>query len=154
MNWFSKGYRDSFFELKRKRRRDLFNLLFVWFLVPLLLVACLVFVCRSYERAMIEDLESMQLEKLRLQAEQEDLKQEISDLSSRKRIYRYATEKLRMKYPGPDDIVLVVFEEPADSPEGRPPREEGGRPTDYAMDRNGEGSLINVLTQFFALYVF
>lgn len=94
----------------------------------------------------------MQLEKLELESRHEELTRSIADLSSRKRIYRYATEKLGMKYPESDDIVLVVDER--DAPVTT--RSDGGH--DVAEGRNGReraaASLTNVITHFFALYVF
>ncbi len=154
MNWFAKGYKESLYQLRKKRRRDFFTALFVWFLVPLLFVASLVFICRSYERSIIDNLKTMQVEKLRLQSEQEVLKQSISDLSSRKRISDYAREELGMKYPESDEIVLVMFEESPQSPEKEPSKSTDNEMTRYSRERGEERSLINVLTHFFALYVF
>ncbi len=153
MNWFSKGYKETLEQLRRKRRRDLFTFIFVWFLTPLLAVSILVFTCRSYESSMIWNLEAMQLEKVRLQAERQDLSREIADLSSRKRIYNYATEQLGMKYPEQDEMILVVFDGSAASTVEEN-IEEDGEIASFTGERVQNRSSINILTHFLALYVF
>lgn len=98
-------------------------------------------------------LEVMQLEKVELQGEHEDLTRIIADLSSRKRICDYATKKLGMRYPEQDEIVLVVF----DGDDGSVTEGEVGNDgaTVSSTREMGRGrSSINVLTHFFALYVF
>jgi len=153
MNWFSRGYKESLSRLKKKRRRDLFTYLFVWVLAPLLLVFCMIYTCRSHRRSMIQRLEAMQVEKLQLQSEKQELTREIAELSSRKRIFRYATEEMKMKYPDPDEIVLVIFDEEGHSGEWAE-REEPPRVAGASRERSSDRSLINVMTHFFALYVF
>ncbi len=153
MNWFSRGYEEYLRRLKRKRRRDLFTYLFVWVLAPLLLVFCMVSTCRSHRRSMIHRLEVMQQEKLQLYGEKQELTRALAELSSRKRIYHYATEKLGMKYPEQDEIILVVFDEEKGSDE-HADRDQLAGMTGNSRDRSSDSSLINVMTHFFALYVF
>jgi len=153
MNWFSKGYIETLEQLRKRKRRDLFTFLFVRFLTPLLAVSILVFTCRSYKRAMIRNLEAMQLEKVRLQGEHEELTRAIADLSSRQRIYNYATEKLGMKYPEHDEMVLVVFEGSGAAP-GDGDVDDDDVMANFNGERDRDRSSINILTHFFALYVF
>jgi cell division protein FtsL len=153
MNWFSKGYIETLEQLRKRRRRDLFTFLFIWFLTPLLAVSILIFTCRSHKRAMIRNLEEMQLEKVRLRGEHEELMREIADLSSRQRIYNYATEKLGMKYPEQDEMILVLFEGNGDAP-GDGDVDDDGVMTKLSGKRERDRSSINILTHFFALYVF
>ena len=129
------------------------TMFFVWGLIPLLVVSCFVFVCRSYQKIMIRKLEVMQGEKLRLEAERDELNRSIASLSSRKRIYRYATEELGMRYPEKDEIVLIVFEEDAVNSEEKGVSDVSDLAASYGVVRK-DRSPINVLTHFFALDVF
>ena len=102
---------------------------------------------------MIHRLEVMQQEKLQLYGEKQELTRALAELSSRKRIYHYATEKLGMKYPEQDEIILVVFDEEKGSDE-HADRDQLAGMTGNSRDRSSDSSLINVMTHFFALYVF
>ncbi len=129
------------------------TLLFVWGLIPLLMVSYCIFGCRSYQMLKIRKLEEMQIEKLRLEAERDELDKSIASLSSRKRIYRYATEELGMRYPDKDEIVLIVFEEDAGNTGKGPVSEINAFAASYGGEKK-ERSPINILTHFFALEVF
>jgi cell division protein FtsL len=153
MNWFTHAYQQSQHRLRRRRRRDLFTFLFIWFLLPLLGISFFIFTVRSHQTSKIRQIQELQVERVSLQGEHDELSRALAELSSRRRICRIASEQLGMRNADPDDIIRVIFEEESGEVVGAADRSRD-QIAAFPVERRTERSPIHALTHFFALYVF